>query len=148
MAQKLNNQIGRRKTASARVILQGATKVEKVEAEIVEGEQTETKAQIVVNGMTLEQYFTVPSQQDQVLAPLVLADRVGTYAVRINVSGGGKAGQAGAARLGISRAIQAQEPELRAILKTAGYLTRDPRSVERKKAGKHKARKSTQFSKR
>jgi small subunit ribosomal protein S9 len=141
VAQKLNNQIGRRKTASARVILQSAVKSEAVEGE-------EKTSIVVVNGQPLEKYFSVASQQDQVLAPLVLADRVSTYSVRINVSGGGKAGQAGAARLGIARAIQAQEPELRGALKAAGYLTRDPRSVERKKAGKHKARKSTQFSKR
>ena len=111
-------------------------------------EGAEATSKIVVNGLSLEAYFTVPSQQDQVLAPLVLTERAETYSVRINVRGGGKAGQAGAARLGIARAIQAQEPELRAALKSAGYLTRDPRSVERKKAGKHKARKSTQFSKR
>ncbi len=138
MAQKLNSQIGRRKTASARIILQSAASVE----------ASEGAPKVVVNGLALEQYFTVASQRDQVLAPLVLTERAETYAVRVNVKGGGKSGQAGAVRLGIARAIQTQEPELRGVLKAAGYLTRDPRSVERKKAGRHKARKSTQFSKR
>ena len=134
MAQpKFINKVGRRKTASARVTLKTSAK--------------DAQA-ITVNGQPLGAYFTVPSQQDLVLAPLRLTERTETYSVVVNVSGGGKSGQAGAVRLGIARALQTQEPELRAPLKSAGFLTRDPRAVERKKAGKHKARKSTQFSKR
>lgn len=136
MAQpKFTSEVGRRKTASARVRLFSKPA----------GDETPA---ILVNGLDLETYFTVPSQRDLVVAPLKLTERTETYTVKVNVAGGGKAGQAGAVRLGIARALQTQEPELRPALKAAGYLTRDPRSVERKKAGKHKARKSTQFSKR
>lgn len=137
MAQpKFISEVGRRKTASARV---------RLFAKAASSEETPT---IVVNGETLESYFTVPSQRDLVMAPLKLTERSESYTVKVNVSGGGKSGQAGAVRLGIARALQTQEPELRPALKAAGLLTRDPRSVERKKPGKHKARKSTQFSKR
>lgn len=134
MAQTKNiNAVGRRKTATARVTLKSAGK---------------DGAAILVNGKPLEQYFPIKTERDVVMAPLALTERVEQYSVTINVRGGGLAGQAGAIRLGIARALQTQEPELRSPLKSAGYLTRDPRSVERKKAGRHKARKSTQFSKR
>jgi len=128
------SEIGRRKTASARVVLK-----------VIEGKDEPT---FVVNGNSVDKYFTVQSHRDVAVSPLVLTEKTETYSVSVNVKGGGKSGQAGAVRLGIARALQTQEPELRPALKAAGFLTRDPRAVERKKAGKHKARKSTQFSKR
>ncbi len=135
MAQTKNiSEIGRRKTASARVVLK-----------VIEGKDEPT---FVVNGNSVDKYFTVQSHRDVAVSPLVLTEKTETYSVSVNVKGGGKSGQAGAVRLGIARALQTQEPELRPALKAAGFLTRDPRAVERKKAGKHKARKSTQFSKR
>ena len=80
--------------------------------------------------------------------PIVAASRNGQYDVRATVSGGGLSGQAGALRHGISKALTLYEPDLRAILKKGGFLTRDSRVVERKKYGKRKARRSFQFSKR
>jgi small subunit ribosomal protein S9 len=80
--------------------------------------------------------------------PFLVADRYQAFDVVATVAGGGLSGQAGAVRHGISRALVNYEPELRSILKKAGFLTRDPRAVERKKYGKAKARRSFQFSKR
>ncbi len=80
--------------------------------------------------------------------PLVAADRSDQYDIMATVSGGGLSGQAGAVRHGISKALTQYEPELRGVLKKGGFLTRDPRVVERKKYGKPKARRSFQFSKR
>ena len=82
------------------------------------------------------------------LAPLQVAGVEGTYDIRVRVHGGGPSGQAGAVRHGIARALVEADPELRVPLKRAGFLTRDARIVERKKAGLHKARKAPQFSKR
>ena len=103
---------------------------------------------IVVNERALETYFARPVLRMLIQQPLVTADRTGQYDVICTVSGGGLSGQAGALRHGISRALTNYEPELRPILKKAGFLTRDPRVVERKKYGRAKARRSFQFSKR
>jgi small subunit ribosomal protein S9 len=103
---------------------------------------------IVVNGREAEKYFARPVLRMLITQPLVVADRVGQYDVVCTVSGGGLSGQAGAVRHGISRALTFYEPALRPALKKEGFLTRDPRVVERKKYGRRKARRSFQFSKR
>ena len=121
---------GKRKTSVARVILRpgdGAT---------------------WFNGRPLDDYFPRLAHRNQVLAPLRVAGLEDTYDVRVRVHGGGPSGQAGAVRHGIARALVEADPELRVPLKRAGFLTRDARIVERKKAGLHKARKAPQFSKR
>ena len=121
---------GKRKTSVARVILKpgdGAT---------------------WFNGRTIEEYFTRAAHRELALAPLKVAGVEGTFDLRVRVQGGGPSGQAGAVRHGIARALVDADPELRIPLKRAGYLTRDARIVERKKAGLHKARKAPQFSKR
>ena len=101
-----------------------------------------------INGRTLEDYFPRHSHRDQVLAPLRAAGLEGTYDLRVRVHGGGPSGQAGAVRHGVARALVEADPELRTVLKREGFLARDSRIVERKKAGLHKARKAPQFSKR
>ena len=103
---------------------------------------------IVVNERTIEVFFARPVLRMLIQQPIVASNRTGQYDVVCTVSGGGLSGQAGAVRHGISRALTNYEPELRAILKKAGFLTRDPRVVERKKYGRVKARRSFQFSKR
>jgi small subunit ribosomal protein S9 len=121
---------GKRKTSVARVILRpgsGAT---------------------WVNGKTLEEYFPRMVHRMLATAPLKTAALDGQYDLRVRVHGGGPSGQAGAVRHGIARALVEANPELRIPLKREGYLTRDARQVERKKAGLHKARKAPQFSKR
>jgi small subunit ribosomal protein S9 len=121
---------GKRKTSIARVILRpgdGAT---------------------WINGRTIEEYFPRVVHRTTVLAPLKAAGAEGTYDLRVRVEGGGPTGQAGAIRHGIARALVEADPELRTALKREGFLTRDARKVERKKAGLHKARKAPQFSKR
>jgi len=121
---------GKRKTSVARVILRpgdGGT---------------------WINGRTIEDYFPRITHQHTALAPLRLAGLEGRYDLRVRVHGGGPSGQAGALRHGIARALVEADPELRVPLKRAGFLTRDARIVERKKAGLHKARKAPQFSKR
>jgi small subunit ribosomal protein S9 len=121
---------GKRKTSVARVILRpgdGAT---------------------WFNGRTLEDYFPRPTHRETVLAPLRIAGVEGSYDIRVRVHGGGPSGQAGAIRHGIARALVEADPNLRVPLKREGFLTRDARIVERKKAGLHKARKAPQFSKR
>ena len=100
------------------------------------------------NGRTIEEYFPRATHRTSILAPLKIADAEGTYDIRVRVHGGGPSGQAGAVRHGIARALVEADPELRVPLKRAGFLTRDARIVERKKAGLHKARKAPQFSKR
>jgi small subunit ribosomal protein S9 len=121
---------GKRKTAVARVILRpgGGT--------------------TWFNGRTLEEYFPRQAHREIVLAPLRIAGAEGTYDLRVRVQGSGPSGQAGAVRHGIARALVEADPNLRVPLKRAGFLTRDARIVERKKAGLHKARKAPQFSKR
>ena len=121
---------GKRKTSVARVILRpgdGAT---------------------WINGRTLEEYFPRAAHREAVFSPLRVAGAEGTYDLRVRVHGGGISGQAGAIRHGIARALVEADPELRVPLKREGFLTRDARVVERKKAGLHKARKAPQFSKR
>ncbi len=103
---------------------------------------------IVVNEKALEAYFARPVLRMLIQQPLVTANRHGQYDVVCTVSGGGLSGQAGAVRHGLSKALTNYEPDLRSVLKRGGFLTRDPRVVERKKYGRAKARRSFQFSKR
>ena len=103
---------------------------------------------ITVNDKTYEEYFARPVLQMVLRQPIVAANRDGQYDIIATVKGGGLSGQAGAVRHGISKALTHYEPELRGVLKKNGFLTRDPRVVERKKYGKAKARRSFQFSKR
>ena len=133
--QKLDDQgrayaTGKRKNAVARVWL------------------TRGAGRIFVNDKEFTDYFARPVLQMVLQQPIVAANRNGQYDVRATVSGGGLSGQAGAVRHGISKALTFFEPELRAILKKGGFLTRDSRVVERKKYGRAKARRSFQFSKR
>ena len=125
--------VGRRKTSIARVSLSSPSQSERV---------------LKVNGREHADYFTIDFMRRDSLAPLALLDLEERFDIHINVSGGGLTGQAGAIRLGIARALKIYEDNHRASLKQAGYLRRDPRMVERKKYGLHKARRSTQFSKR
>ncbi len=121
---------GKRKTSVARVILRpgsGAT---------------------WVNGKSLDEYFPRMVHRMLATSPLKTTGLDGQYDLRVRVHGGGPSGQAGAVRHGIARALVEVNPELRVPLKRAGFLTRDARQVERKKAGLHKARKAPQFSKR
>ncbi|MEY4382477.1 MAG: hypothetical protein RI995_19 [Bacteroidota bacterium] len=127
---ELTNKIGRRKTAIARISL------------------TPGKGEIVVNGRAFTNYFPSEILQIVVNQPFALTNTLGSFDVKANVDGGGIKGQAEALRLAISRALQTQDTELRSPLKKEGFLTRDPRMVERKKAGRRKARKRFQFSKR
>jgi small subunit ribosomal protein S9 len=106
------------------------------------------KGQIEINGKPAAKYFARPVLRMLINQPFGVAGRANQYDVVCTVTGGGLSGQAGAVRHGISRALTNYEPELRAILKKAGFLTRDPRVVERKKYGRAKARRSFQFSKR
>jgi len=123
--------LGRRKEAIARVRLVPGT------------------GQWTINGRTIEDYFPNKVHQQLVNSPLKLVDVEGRFDVVARISGGGTSGQAGALRLGIARALNQIDAEAnRATLKKAGFLTRDARVVERKKAGLKKARKASQFSKR
>jgi small subunit ribosomal protein S9 len=106
------------------------------------------KGTIEVNGKSVTQYFARPVLRMLITQPFLIADRYNQFDVYCTVNGGGLSGQAGALRHGISRALTYYEPDLRGILKLAGFLTRDSRVVERKKYGKAKARRSYQFSKR
>jgi small subunit ribosomal protein S9 len=106
------------------------------------------KGDINVNGKRVTEYFARPVLRMLITQPFLVADRYNQFDVFCTVNGGGLSGQAGALRHGISRALTYYEPDLRGILKVAGFLTRDSRVVERKKYGKAKARRSFQFSKR
>jgi len=106
------------------------------------------KGSITVNGKDYVAYFARPVLQMILQQPIVATARAEQYDVVATVSGGGLSGQAGAVRHGISKALNDFEPDLRPVLKKGGFLTRDPRVVERKKYGKAKARRSFQFSKR
>lgn len=106
------------------------------------------KGTITVNGRALEVYFARPVLRMILQQPFGIASRVGQYDVTVDVAGGGLSGQAGAVRHGLSKALTYYEPELRSVLKKAGFLIRDSRVVERKKYGRKKARRSFQFSKR
>ena len=121
---------GRRKDAVARVWLKPGT------------------GKITVNGREQEVYFARPSLRLVINQPFDIADRRGQYDVVVTVKGGGLSGQAGAVKHGIAQALTRYEPALRSAVKQAGFLTRDPRVVERKKYGRAKARRSFQFSKR
>ena len=103
---------------------------------------------VIINGREYEKYFARPVLQMVMRQPILAANRDGQYDIIATVKGGGLSGQAGAVRHGISKALTYYEPELRAVLKKGGFLTRDSRTVERKKYGRAKARKSFQFSKR
>jgi len=102
----------------------------------------------MINEKDYKEYFTLPYLQNQVELPLKTAELTDKFDVVINATGGGVKGQAEAAKLGIARALLQINAELRPALKAAGLLRRDPRSVERKKPGRKKARRSYQFSKR
>lgn len=128
--EKQKNAIGRRKEAVTRVFL------------------TRGNGNITVNGKDYKQYFSLVYLQNQVEAPLKTVDGVDKFDIVINATGGGVKGQAEATKLGISRALLEISADYRPALKAAGLLKRDPRSVERKKPGRKKARKSFQFSKR
>ena len=103
---------------------------------------------ITINNREFDVYFARPVLRMIVQQPLVIAKRLGQYDLMITCAGGGLSGQAGAVRHGLAKALTNFEPELRPALKKEGFLTRDPRVVERKKYGKKKARRSFQFSKR
>jgi len=103
---------------------------------------------ITVNERTLEDYFPRPTSRMRILEPFEVTETVGQYDVLVSVEGGGIAAQADAVRLGISRALISATETLRPTLRKGGMLTRDPREVERKKYGRHKARKRPQYSKR
>ncbi len=121
---------GRRKTSVARIRM------------------TPGSGKIDINGRSFEDYFPTEPLQNTVLQPLQAAKLVNAYDLSINATGGGMAGQAGAARLAISRALLQVDANLRLTLKTDGLLRRDPRMKERKKSGQPGARKRFQFSKR
>lgn len=121
---------GRRKTSVSRVFLKPG------------------KGKITVNGRSLDEYFERPTARQIVMQPLVLLNTESKFDLYITVKGGGKSGQAGAVRHGLARALEQVDPTYRSPMKQAGYMTRDSRMVERKKYGKPKARKSSQFSKR
>ena len=124
------NKIGRRKTSVARLYLNSGN------------------GNISINGRTLEDYFPSEIHKIIIKQPFVLIDADGKFDIKVNVNGGGFKGQAEAIRLAISRALCAVDEENRPPLKKEGFLTRDPRMVERKKYGRKKARKKFQFSKR
>ena len=124
------NTIGRRKAAIARVYL------------------SEGKGQITVNDRDYKEYFPDKQLHYIVEQPLNLLELKSTYDIKVNLNGGGMAGQAEAVRLAISRALIKVNPEYKAALRSEGFVTRDPRVVERKKPGQPKARKRFQFSKR
>lgn len=124
------NTIGRRKTSVARLYMQPGN------------------GNIVINKKPVEQYFPSEILQTIVKQPLTLTEQDGSYDLKIIVSGGGVKGQAEAIRLAVSRALVANDDEHRSPLKKEGFLTRDPRMVERKKYGRRKARRAFQFSKR
>ncbi len=124
------NAIGRRKSAIARIYLSEGT------------------GKITVNSKDYKEYFPTGTLQYIVLQPLNLLEVANKYDVKVNLDGGGIKGQAEALRLGITRALIEIDEESRGKLKAAGFVTRDPREVERKKPGQKKARKKFQFSKR
>ena len=122
--------VGRRKEAVARAFLKKGT------------------GQITVNGKPCDEYFERETLRLAVRRPLVVVGKPEEFDLKVTVVGGGKSGQAGACRHAIARALNELGAEYRALLKPQGLLTRDPRAVERKKYGRHKARKRPQFSKR
>jgi len=130
MAEKVVTATGRRKTSVARVFLKHG------------------KGTIKINDRSLEEYFGRETARMVVLQPFDITQTKGSFDIEVNVQGGGSSGQAGAIRHGITRALVQVNSEFRSPLKKAGFVTRDPRAVERKKYGRHKARKRPQYSKR
>jgi small subunit ribosomal protein S9 len=130
MAEKVFTATGRRKTSVARVSLKLG------------------KGRITINTKSLQDYFGRETARMIVLQPFDVTQTSGSFDIDVNVTGGGNSGQAGAIRHGITRALMQINSELRSPLKKAGFVTRDPRAVERKKYGRHKARKRPQYSKR
>jgi small subunit ribosomal protein S9 len=128
--EKQKNSVGRRKEAVTRVFI------------------SRGNGSITVNDKDYKKYFSLVYLQNQVERPLKTVEAADKYDVKINAAGGGVKGQAEAAMLGIARVLVELNPDFRPALKAAGLLKRDPRSVERKKFGKKKARRSFQFSKR
>ena len=128
--EKQKNAVGRRKQAVTRVFL------------------SKGEGKITINDKDYKQYFSLIYLQNQVELPLKTVELTDKYDVKINATGGGMKGQAEAAKLGIARALLEVNAEFRPALKAAGLLRRDPRSVERKKPGRKKARRGFQFSKR
>lgn len=124
------NALGRRKAAVARVLL------------------SDGKGKITVNHRDYKEYFGAETLQYVVTQPLVVLNAIDKYDINVNLDGGGVKGQAEAIRLGITRALYKIDPECKSVLKANGFVTRDPREVERKKPGQPKARKRFQFSKR
>jgi len=122
--------VGRRKSATARVYIRPGT------------------GKITINKREFEEYFPRATARMDIVRPLELAEKIGELDVVVNVRGGGLTGQAGAVRHGITRALLELNPELRGVLKAAGFVTRDARKVERKKYGQPGARAHFQFSKR
>ena len=121
---------GRRKSSKARVYL------------------SKGKGEITINNRPIDEFFGRETAVMVVRQPLEKLEMTDSFDVRATVAGGGISGQAGAIRLGITRALMEYDGELRSVLRKAGYVTRDAREVERKKVGLHKARKATQYSKR
>jgi small subunit ribosomal protein S9 len=130
MAVTYNYGTGRRKTAVARVFIKPGT------------------GNIVVNGKPVDEFFSRETGRMIVRQPLVLTGNEGRFDIMVNVVGGGESGQAGAVRHGITRALIDYSEDLKPELRTAGFVTRDAREVERKKVGLRKARRAKQFSKR
>ena len=138
-----------KKTQVAKINLSGATYATgKRKDSIARVYLMPGKGNIIVNDRPINDYFRRPVLQMIIAQPFGVTKREGAYDVRAMVVGGGLSGQAGAVKHGISKALEKVEPELRAALKSAGFLTRDSRVVERKHYGVRKARRSTQFSKR
>ncbi|TND09513.1 MAG: small subunit ribosomal protein S9 [Bacteroidetes bacterium] len=124
------NTLGRRKTAVARVYVQRGN------------------GEIIVNKRDYKEYFPTGILQSKVMQPLNLTNNAGQFDIKVNVDGGGMTGQAEAVRLAIARALVEMDPEVKSKLRAEGFITRDPRMVERKKFGRRKARRRFQFSKR
>jgi len=124
------NAVGRRKSAIARVYLSEGT------------------GKVIINDKDYKEYFPTGTLQYVVMQPFTVLELTDKYDVKVNLTGGGIKGQAEALRLGITRALISEDAERRPALKSEGFVTRDPREVERKKPGQKKARKKFQFSKR
>lgn len=129
-AEKIYYATGRRKTSAARVFLKPG------------------KGQVVINGKKADDYLRRLQSRMVIMQPIELLGQTGKFDAQVTVTGGGESGQAGAIRLGITRALVAFNAEFKGTLKKAGYITRDPRMVERKKYGKSGARRRYQYSKR
>ena len=126
----ITNTSGRRKTSVARIYMQAG------------------QGNITINNRDMKSYFSNELLENVVNQPLAILEQVGQYDIKVNVHGGGISAQAEAIRLAITKALVSNNEEVRPALKTEGFMTRDPRMVERKKFGKRKARRSFQFSKR